>query len=96
MSSYFVALIDIHDPQRYDEYLAGYDEIFARYKGQVIAVEDNPRALEGKWPAGRTVLIRFPDDRELRRWYESPEYQELAAHRRAASVAQIAIVSGRD
>jgi uncharacterized protein (DUF1330 family) len=96
MSSYFIALIDIHDPERYEQYLAGYDEVFRKYQGQVVAVEDNPRVLEGEWPAGRTVLIRFPNDQELHRWYDSEEYQLLARHRKEASIASIAIVTGRD
>ena len=80
MSSYFVALIDIHNPARYEQYLAGYDEVFKKYQGQIVAVEDNPRVLEGEWPAGRTVLIRFPNDQELHRWswwarYDRVRYQ---------------------
>ena len=96
MSSYFIALINIHDPARYEQYLAGFDEVFEKFQGEVIAVEDNPRVLEGKWPAGRTVLIRFPNDQAVRTWYESPEYQQLARHRQEASVASVAIVTGRD
>lgn len=96
MSSYFLALIDIHDPDRYETYLAGFDRVFEQYRGRVIAVADNPRVLEGNWPARRTVLIRFPDEKELLRWYESGEYQDLARHRREASVAATAIIPGRD
>lgn len=96
MSSYFIALIDIHDPEKYEEYLAGYDEVFEKYKGKVVAVEDQPQVLEGEWPAKRTVLIEFPNDHELRRWYDSPEYQTLAQYRRDASDAAIAIIHGRD
>lgn len=96
MSVYFIALIDIHDPARYETYLAGFDEVFERFRGEVVAVEDEPRVLEGDWPAGRTVLIRFPSEQDLRAWYESPEYQRLAEHRRAASTASVAIVTGWD
>jgi uncharacterized protein (DUF1330 family) len=96
VSSYFLALIDIHDRERYDRYLAGFDAVFENFEGQVVSVEDNPLVLEGEWPARRTVLIRFPNEYELHRWYESPEYQRLARHRREASVASIAIISGRD
>ena len=96
MSAYIVALINIYDPARYQQYLAGFDEVFEMYDGQVLTVEDNPRVLEGEWPADRTVLIRFPDERALRSWYDSPEYQHLARHRREASVASVAIVTGRD
>jgi uncharacterized protein (DUF1330 family) len=72
MSSYFVALIDIHDTAGYERYLAGFDAVFANFGGKVVCVEDQPRVLEGEWPAARTVIIRFPGDAELRRWYESP------------------------
>lgn len=96
MSSYFIALINIHDPVRYANYLAGFDEVFEKYEGEVISVEDNPRVLEGRWPAGRTVLIRFASDEALRNWYESGEYQQLARHRQEASVASVAVVTGRD
>ena len=96
MSSYFIALIDIHDPLRYEQYLAGFDQVFSKFKGKVIAVEDNPRILEGNWPVGRTVVIKFPDDSELRKWYDSDEYQNLARIRKEASIASIAIITGKD
>lgn len=96
MSSYFIALIEIHDPMRYKQYLEGFDIVFEKYNGKVVAVEDHPRTLEGKWPAGRTVVIKFPNDSELRKWYESPEYQKLAEHRKEASVANIAVITGKD
>jgi uncharacterized protein (DUF1330 family) len=96
MASYFVALIDIHDPQGYERYLDGFDEVFERFDGEVVAVEDEPSVLEGAWPARRTVLIRFPNDEDLLRWYESPEYQRLAAIRRVAADARIAVIHGRD
>jgi uncharacterized protein (DUF1330 family) len=96
LSSYFIALIDIHDHERYGQYLAGFDDVFNQFKGEVIAVEDNPTVLEGTWPAGRIVIIKFPNDRELRKWYDSKEYQSLAIHRKEASAASIAIITGRD
>jgi uncharacterized protein (DUF1330 family) len=96
MSSYFVALIDIHDPARYDDYLAGFDAVFERFNGEIVAVEDEPQVLEGSWPWGRTVLIRFPTDDDLLRWYRSPEYQRLAAIRHQAAEANIAIIRGAD
>jgi uncharacterized protein (DUF1330 family) len=96
MSSYMIALIDIHDRARYDRYLAGFDAVFEKYNGRVVAVEEQPRLLEGTWPARRTVMIRFPSDEEARRWYDSPEYGELMRHRHAAAVSNIVLVTGRD
>ncbi|MFZ5967223.1 MAG: DUF1330 domain-containing protein [Bacillota bacterium] len=96
MSAYFAAQITIKDPETYEKYLEGYDEIFSKYKGKVIAVDDHPMVLEGSWSYTRFVLIRFPDEAELKRWYESPEYQQLAQYRRAASSGDILIVKGRE
>jgi len=95
MSCCFIAQIDIHDEAEYARYLAGYDEVFGRHEGEVIAVDDDVAVLEGDWPFSRTVVIRFPDRAALDRWYRSAEYQRLAAHRRAASTANIVAVQGR-
>ncbi|MCP4205436.1 MAG: DUF1330 domain-containing protein [Shimia sp.] len=96
MSAYFIAQIGIRDPEEYQSYLNGYDEVFARYKGKVIAVDDKVTVLEGEWSYGRTVIIRFPSRGDLLAWYESPEYQTIAQHRRNASVANIVAVKGRE
>lgn len=93
MACFIIAQIDIHDRDAYRAYLDGYDEIFAKYRGRVLIVEEKPTVLEGEWPWTRTVLIRFPDEAEARRWFESDEYQALAAHRRNASTANIILVN---
>jgi uncharacterized protein (DUF1330 family) len=64
MSCYFVAQIRIHDPQEYQRYLDGFDQIFADYRGKVVAVDDSPTVLEGNWPCTRAVVIRFPNEDE--------------------------------
>jgi uncharacterized protein (DUF1330 family) len=95
MSCYFVAQIRIHDPDEYQKYLDGFDEIFSRYKGIVVAVDEDPVVLEGEWPYTRSVIIRFPNDDEAKRWYESPEYRELKKHRHRSSDANIALITRR-
>ena len=97
MSTYFIAQIRIRDPETYEKYLAGFDEIFAGYDAEVVAVDDNPERLEGNWTYTRLVLIRFRDYDEARRWYDSPRYQELVRYRHAASEADIILaeIEGR-
>ena len=94
MSVYVVATITIHDRKRYAQYEAGFLEIFARYQGEVAAVSDDAEMLEGEKNFTRLVLARFPDREALMAWYQSPEYQELAQHRFAASDAQVAVIPG--
>ncbi len=93
MSCYFLAQITIRDREGYQKYLDGFDEIFGRYKGIVVAVDEHPTVLEGSWPFSRTVLIRFPDEAEARRWYDSPEYRELVKHRHGSSEANIVLIA---
>ena len=95
MSCYFVAQISIHDRNEYQKYLDGHDEVFSKYKGRILAVDESPELVEGEWPYSRTVLISFPDAREAKRWYESAEYQELVKHRHQASDANIVLLGGR-
>jgi len=93
MACFIIAQIDIHDREAYQVYIDGYDKIFAKYRGRVLIVDEDPVVLEGEWPWTRTVVIRFPDEAEARRWFESEEYQLLATHRRGASTANIILVN---
>ncbi len=95
MSTYFVAQIKIHDPTEYEKYLEGFDKIFSEYDADVVLVDDDPEVLEGEWLYSRMVLIRFRSRDEARKWYRSPEYQNLAQHRYAASDAIAVFVEGR-
>ncbi len=95
MSCYFVAQIKIHDEAEYKKYLDGTDAVFAAFKGEIIAVDDHPTVLEGEWEYSRIVMIRFPDEADLRRWYDSPGYREIVKHRWRASEADVLIVKGR-
>lgn len=95
MSAYFVARLDIRDPGLYEEYLAGFDEIFEGSGGEVLAVDDGTVSLEGSPPPGRSVIIRFPNEASLRAWYESPGYQRLREIRNRAALGTVILVHGR-
>jgi uncharacterized protein (DUF1330 family) len=94
MSVYAVALITITDRERYAAYERRFMAVFAQFEGEVLAVDDAPRVLEGEWPGPRTVLLRFPDEPALRCWYDSAAYQEIARDRLNASATDFAIISG--
>jgi uncharacterized protein (DUF1330 family) len=96
MSVYFVAQIRIHDMEEYQKYLDGVDTVFAKFKGEYLAVDENPEVLEGEWGYSRMVIIRFPNEYELKRWYESPEYRKINIHRLAAADGLAMLVKGKD
>ncbi len=94
MPAYMIGQIQIHDREEYGKYEAGFFDIFSEYEGEFLAVHEAPVVLEGDWPYTRTVIIRFPSTEALRRWYDSPEYQALAEHRRLASTGNVIILEG--
>jgi uncharacterized protein (DUF1330 family) len=94
MPVYISASIRIDDSVEYEKYQEGFLEIFDRYRGEILAVSDEPQVVEGDWPYTRAVLIRFPDEAEARNWYESEEYQKLCEHRWRASKAAIIAFEG--
>ncbi len=94
MPIYIVAQINIEDRDTYARYEAGFMEIFDRYEGELLAVDEAVRELEGSWEYTRTVIIQFPNEAAARSWYDSEDYQALAQHRFAASAANLAIVQG--
>lgn len=96
MSVYAVALIGIHDREEYGYYEQRFMDIFSKYEGKLLAVDEAPKVLEGEWSWTRTVMLEFPNEDKLRTWYESEAYQALAQHRLAASKANIAVVKGLD
>lgn len=96
MSCYFVARILIHDEAEYDRYLDRCDEVFARCNGRYLAVDRSPIPLEGTSEDGRMVIIEFPDEPSFRLWYDSPEYQEILAHRLAGAHCTSVLVRGKD
>ncbi len=96
MSHYLVAQIEIADREQYRDYEAGFVEVFAKYKGKMLAVDEQPDLLEGNWSFTRTVLIEFPSSEAALDWYRSAEYQDLAKHRFASSSANIVLIEGFD
>ncbi len=95
MSAYFVAFLRIRDRETYEKYLEGSDIALAKYRGEVLAVDDSPLPLEGEPPSGRAVIIRFADEGALRSWYDSPEYREILKYRLSAADGEALAVHGR-
>jgi uncharacterized protein (DUF1330 family) len=85
MACYFVAQIRILDQKEYDKYLEKVDDIFSRYKGEYLAVDENPTLLEGNWNYTKSVLIKFKTKQDFMEWYYSEDYQAILKYRLNAS-----------
>jgi len=84
MGVFTLALIDIHDRERYRLYEDKAAEIFMREKVKVHAVDDAPYFL-GDLKAGRVVLLEFNDKDHRKSFFELPDYIEAGKDRDAAA-----------
>jgi uncharacterized protein (DUF1330 family) len=53
---------------------AGFESIQG-YDVEVITVE-NPEVLEGHFPGTSLVLLKFKNDEDAKKWYQSEKYQK--------------------
>ncbi len=94
MAHYFVAQIKINDEITYEKYLEHFDEIFSKYKGEYLAIDESPVLLEGTWNYTKSVLIRFPSKEDFNDWYYSDEYQKILKYRLSAADCDTILLEG--
>ena len=71
MSYYFIAQIKIKDHKVYQKYLDKAEEVFKKFNGKYLVVDDQPDILEGDWNYTRTVVIKFNNRKDFDAWYNS-------------------------
>lgn len=97
MAAYMVAQIEVHDPETYQKYLKGFMEVFERHGGELLATTaKETEVIEGSWALPRTVIMKFPSLEAAHRWHDDPDYQAIAAHRRASAQANLVLIEGLD
>lgn len=94
MPAYLVGEIEVTDPERYALYTARTPGVIATYGGRFLVRGGAVEAKEGAPPAGRVVVIEFPDMAAARRFYDSPDYQAILPLRLAASRGRLYLVEG--
>jgi uncharacterized protein (DUF1330 family) len=94
MSYYFIAQIRIKDDIEYQKYIDKSGDIFKKYKGEYLSIDNSPMILEGDWNYTRTVLIKFNSIGDFNEWYNSAEYQNMLKHRLNAADCDTILVKG--
>lgn len=94
MTVYALAQLKIHDRPTYERYMAGFMPVLTKYKGRLLAADEQPRVLEGRWERDKVVLMAFEDAQAFRAWASSPEYTEIAKDRLASADAIVLLLQG--
>ncbi len=94
MAGYLVAHIEITDPAAFKAYQAAVPPVVAKFGGRYLVRGGATEVREGDWPVSRLVILAFESVDQARRFYDSPDYQEILPLRLAASKGMLAIVEG--
>jgi uncharacterized protein (DUF1330 family) len=97
MPAYLLATLDVHDPEAYVErYVPGANATVAAHGGVILAAGGRVQAVEGDVFDPRLVIVAFEDRGAARRWYDSPEYQQVVPERLATATGSMISIDGTD
>ena len=91
--AYWVAHVDVDDPDVYEEYKSANALAFAKYGAKFIVRGGRQEIREGN-NRTRTVVLEFQDYEMALACYNSPEYKKALAIRKDISTNDLVIVEG--
>ena len=94
MPAYFVAEIEVTNPEGYEPYRARAGASIAQYGGRFLVRGGKAELLEGAGAPKRLVIVEFPSFEQAKKWHASPEYAPLIKLRQKASKGRLGLVEG--
>ena len=94
MPAYVVADIDVHDPEKFEEYRKQAGPTSAAYGGRYLMRGGRVDVLEGEWSPKRFVVIEFPSVEQAKAWWNCQEYAGPKAIRQASAKSSFIVVEG--
>lgn len=85
MSVYIVSQGRVKNRELLDQYVAKALPTVTAYGGRIVAFDEDPEVIEGTADYPRTVILEFPSRDAFRKWYDSPDYQEVVGMRLEAA-----------
>ncbi|ORE92860.1 DUF1330 domain-containing protein [Aurantimonas sp. 22II-16-19i] len=92
---YWIARVDVRDPEGYKAYVAAAKPAFEAHGAKFLARGGEFAALEGT-ARNRNVVIEFDSVETARACYESDDYQKAKAIRQTVAEAEMIIIEGYD
>src|SRR5258708_14590643 len=94
MAAYIIVNVEVHDPERYEDYRTSVLPTLGPYGGRFLVRGGKVEVLEGGWTPKRFVIVEFPSTDKAREWWHSAEYAEPKALRQATSRTEMILVEG--
>jgi uncharacterized protein (DUF1330 family) len=92
---YWIAHVDVTDPEGYEKYRAANGAAFAKFGGRFL-VRAGAYVVAAGTAKTRHVVIEFPDYAAALACLESAEYRQAAVFRDAASLVDLVVAEGYD
>jgi uncharacterized protein (DUF1330 family) len=90
--AFLIAEIKVNDPDGYKAYVAKVPAVTDAFDGRFIVRGGRTESIEGAEPAGRVAIIQFRSMDELKRYWNSPAYREIAPIRLKTATSRIYFV----
>ncbi len=95
MKAYLIADIDVHDLDRYKEYVALVPPFVEKHGGRYLIRAGHTEVKDGTWNPRRLILLEFPSWENAEAFINDPEYIEKAAEKRwAAAQTDMVLAQG--
>lgn len=95
MNTYFIVHARMKDEGIYRKYLEQCDEVFEKYNGEYLAVDQNYEVIEGKCDYSRVIIITFKNKEDFDKWYYSGDYQRIVKYRLEGAECDSILVHGK-
>ncbi len=94
MAGYLIAHLEVTDADAFEAYRVAVPPVIAKFGGRYLVRGGAVEVREGDWSVPRLVILAFDSVDRARRFYDSPEYQDILPLRLAASKGSVVIVAG--
>ncbi|MBS0337943.1 MAG: DUF1330 domain-containing protein [Proteobacteria bacterium] len=94
MTVYVIAQLKFTNVEPYRRYQEAFPAVWKKYRGRLLAADEQPKVVEGEWDGNKVVLLSFPDEAAYREWAESEEYKSIAKDRMAGAETISLLVQG--
>ena len=94
MTAYVIVDIEVHNPEKYKEYLAKITPTVLENGGRYLVRGAQSKVISGDWQPKRLVVMEFPTMDIANHWATCAEYAPIHAMRNENASANMIIVEG--
>jgi len=94
MAAYVIVDIEVHNLEKYKDYLAQITPTVFACNGRYLVRGAQAEVISGSWQPNRLVVIEFPDLATANHWATCAEYAPIHALRNSIASANMIIIEG--